>query len=215
MAKKNAGEPKEYQLPKDALLKITLGQPHAENDRIRKDKSLMVRTSAVLAALDANRSKCFYVGRRGTGKTAITYYLQAERKNTIQVHPEIFNVLGEHLNTEELRTPRGRSFPSLVSCFHRAIVAEVLAHWIELKVERFTQLSPTLNMERSLIEGHTFESRLIIYVENIFSSIKKHREREWVKQKARARELGKALEKIHLDARRSEHLLLIDRLDDS
>ena len=43
MAKKNVGDPKEYRLPKDALLKIALGQPHAENDRIRRAILLPVR----------------------------------------------------------------------------------------------------------------------------------------------------------------------------
>lgn len=212
---KSDGHPIEYKLPKDFLHRIIVGQPHAEHDRIRNDKNLMVRTPAVLAALDANRSKCFFVGRRGTGKTAITYYLQAERKNTIQVHPEIFNAFGEVLEVEELRNPRNRPFHSLVSCFHRALVCEVFARWINLGIEHYNQLDSVLCSERDLIENHTFDSRLMVYVENILDAIAKHNERGWVKQKARAKEIGKKLEQVHANAKRSEHLLLIDRLDDS
>lgn len=60
-------------LPKDALKKLNIGQSFAEYDIIRDKAAVVVDTPAMRSALDRDRSKCFFIGRRGTGKTAITF----------------------------------------------------------------------------------------------------------------------------------------------
>src|ERR1044071_1284662 len=94
------------QLPRDALSRINLGQSFAEYDKVLTQPGVFVETPAIRAALDASWSKCFYVGRRGTGKTAITYYLTSKfESTTLQVIPQIFAPLGQYLNINELRDP--------------------------------------------------------------------------------------------------------------
>ena len=73
MAKTQSNAP--FQLPKDAVKKASVGQSFAEYDLIRAYPALFVETPAMRAAMDPNRPKSFFVGRRGTGKTAVTYYL--------------------------------------------------------------------------------------------------------------------------------------------
>ncbi|MGA2426592.1 MAG: hypothetical protein ABSG07_21530, partial [Terriglobales bacterium] len=57
-------------LPKGSLKRLTLGQSFAEYDKVLEKSNVFVETPAIRAALDLERSKCFFVGRRGTGKTA-------------------------------------------------------------------------------------------------------------------------------------------------
>ncbi len=98
-------------LPKDALSKINLGQSFAEYDTILRRPDVFVMTPALLSAADASRGKFFYVGRRGTGKTAITIYLDSKfGENTIRILPELFSYIGSGLNVEELRDTRQRPF---------------------------------------------------------------------------------------------------------
>jgi hypothetical protein len=107
-------KPQGFVLPKDALARINLGQTFAENDKILLLPNVFVRTPASQAALEPSRSKCFYVGRRGTGKTAISTYLTSQRKNVVQVHPEIFSSLEGVLANEKLDDPRQKPFQALI-----------------------------------------------------------------------------------------------------
>ena len=67
------------QLPRGTLAKVSLGQSFAEYDKLLSKPNVFVDTPAIQAALDPQKSKCFFVGRRGTGKTAITYYVTQKR----------------------------------------------------------------------------------------------------------------------------------------
>lgn len=73
------------QLPKDALSRIHLGHSFAEYDIIRSNPQIIVKTPALLAAEASGRAKCFFVGRRGTGKTAITYHFATTQKNSARI----------------------------------------------------------------------------------------------------------------------------------
>ncbi len=74
MTKQMGGNPT-AQLPKKAFANARLGQSFAEHDLIRRDPNLFVETPAIRAAQDPDADKVFFIGRRGTGKTAITFYL--------------------------------------------------------------------------------------------------------------------------------------------
>jgi hypothetical protein len=64
--------------------KAKLGQSFAEHDLIRTNAQLFVETPAIRAALDLDDGKPFFIGRRGTGKTAITFFLKNRfPKNTL------------------------------------------------------------------------------------------------------------------------------------
>lgn len=100
-------------LPKDALSRINLGQSFAEYDTILRQPNIFVLTPALQSALDPSRGKLFYVGRRGTGKTAITIYLDAKyQSNSLPILPQLFAYVGPNLDVEELLDTRQRPFKS-------------------------------------------------------------------------------------------------------
>src|SRR5688572_17633489 len=105
----------QIRLPKDALTRINLGNSFAEYDRVLVQPGIFVETPAILAAQDASRAKCFFVGRRGTGKTAVTYFLETRNpKTTIRILPQISSY--KYLvDLDELRDARRQPFKSLVS----------------------------------------------------------------------------------------------------
>ena len=57
-----------YTLPKDSLSRINMGESFAEYDPLIQDSNIFVSTNAYIAAKDPSRNKCFFIGRRGTGK---------------------------------------------------------------------------------------------------------------------------------------------------
>src|SRR5438034_1309184 len=87
---KPGGNAPKVSLPRDALHKIDIGQSFAEYDPVLFKPGVFVRTPALEAALDPERAKSFFVGRRGTGKTAITYYLASQNKLAVQLYPRVF-----------------------------------------------------------------------------------------------------------------------------
>lgn len=94
-----------FQLPKNALSRVNLGQAFAEYDNVLKSKSssVFVKTPALASALDPTRSKCFFVGRRRTGKTALTYFIQGQHGSALMLQPQTFNAQGLPIDLEKLR----------------------------------------------------------------------------------------------------------------
>jgi len=79
-------------LPKKGLQRVDVGKAFAEHDLIRNDPQLFVSTPATLAALDPDNGSCFFVGRRGAGKTAIVYKTLRKHRRTISLVPQIFDL---------------------------------------------------------------------------------------------------------------------------
>ena len=63
------------QLSRKAFANAKLGQSFAKHDLIRTNPTLFVETPAIRSAREMTTGKVFYIGRRGTGKTAITFYI--------------------------------------------------------------------------------------------------------------------------------------------
>ena len=112
-------KPHQIQLPKDALSRIDIGQAFAEYDLVRDNFSAFVTTPAINAALDESHAKCFFVGRRGTGKTAINYFVAHQNKRAVQVIPQIFDLVELPMALGNFSDTRQRPFKSLVNCFKR------------------------------------------------------------------------------------------------
>jgi Holliday junction resolvasome RuvABC ATP-dependent DNA helicase subunit len=68
-----------FTAPKDALQRIHIGQSFAEYDLVREDPYVFVSTAASLVATQSDNKKCFFVGRRGSGKTAIAYHILSKK----------------------------------------------------------------------------------------------------------------------------------------
>ncbi|MFD5573224.1 hypothetical protein [Streptomyces cadmiisoli] len=78
-------------LPKGAIRRINIGQSFAEYDAALSDPAMFVHTPALAAAQDPESGKVFFVGRRGTGKTAIRKYCDENGDLTRVIVPEIFS----------------------------------------------------------------------------------------------------------------------------
>jgi hypothetical protein len=201
-------------LPKNALEKIQLGQAFAEYDLIRNDPQLFVTTPATLAALNPEAGKCFFVGRRGAGKTAITYELQRKfPRNTLSITPQIFDLLRLPLAHEEFRDTRQRPFKSLMHTMERALIDECLRNYIGSKQINPHNISPTISKERNLIEDCEFDQRILNLTQEIFDTYAKSQDKLWLRQISRSKELADELDKY--ESLPSSTLLLIDRLDES
>jgi hypothetical protein len=170
MAKAPATQP--VRLPKDTLKKLNLGQSFAEYDIIR-DKPVVVDTPAMRSALDRDRSKCFFVGRRGTGKTAITFQIVKNVPKTLLLLPQLFSPVEKHFSTEDTKDVHQRPFKTLVTSFKRSMIDEVIASWIKrglFSIER--KANSVLTRERNAIEDYDFDLRLMHFAEEGFDALR-------------------------------------------
>jgi len=202
------------QLPKDALTKVKIGQAFAEYDIIRSDPQLFVTTPATLSSLDREGTNCFYVGRRGAGKTAITYEVGRKFPRTIQIIPQIFDLLRLPLEYEEFVDTRQRPFKSLMYSMERALVDEVIKAWNEKGLFKFERTYDSIKRERGLIEECDFDNRVLNLTEEIFEAYKTENEKLWLRQIKRSKQIVEEANTIATDGN-FDFILLIDRLDES
>lgn len=202
-------------LPKDALSRINLGQSFAEYDGVLLKPDVFVTTPALISAVDASRGKLFYVGRRGTGKTAITIYLNTKfAENTLQILPELFSYVGSTLDVEDLRDTRQRPFKSLVTCFKRALLDEVLSMWLAEHRLKPNRLPPAISRERNYCEELDFDLRMLSLVGDIFRALEAGNEKEWLRLVRRPKDLACEMEEER-EGTPWDYRLLIDRIDES
>lgn len=211
MAKAQSNAP--FQLPKDAVKKASLGQSFAEYDLIRAHPSLFVETPAMRAALDANRPKCFFVGRRGTGKTAVTYYLQEKSsRNSFLLIPQLLSAADEYIPSEWSPDVHEQPFKTLVCSFRRAILDEVLGVWFKQGLYR-PRSSAAITRERNDIEQHEFDLRLLKFISEGFEYLGSN-PKEWLRFASRPKQLADEMSE-EATTQRHNFTVLIDRLDDS
>lgn len=199
-------------LPKNALERVQLGQAFAEYDIIRTDPALFVSTPATIAALQ--NEGCFFVGRRGAGKTAIVYEIQRRTKRTISITPHIFDLLKLPLAHEHFQDTRQRPFKSLMHTMERALIDELIRTWAQDRIFDFRHAPPVISKERNLIEDCDFDHRIINLSEEIFDAYSKSNDKLWLRQIQRSEELTKEVNGAATDAS-FEYVVLIDRLDES
>ena len=201
-------------LPKDALQRIHMGQTFAEYDLVRNDPSVFVATPASLVAVQPDNRKCFFVGRRGAGKTAIAYHILAKNQRAISLDPQIFDLLRLPVAQEDFRDTRQRPFKSLVCAFERAILGELVKAWVRKRTWTWNDGHPHINKDRGLIENCDFDNRVLNVVEEIFEAFSNPNERLWLRQINRAKEMIVEVNSIRQNAN-FDYVFLIDRLDES
>lgn len=204
----------QIQLPKGALSKVHLGHSFAEYDIIRQNPQITVKTPALIAAEDSGRSKCFFVGRRGTGKTAITYHFASTLKNATQILPQVIVPSNLPVNTEDLKDTRQRPFHSLVAAFKRNMLNEVISEWDTKNYIKLNKLPAQLARERNLIEDFDFDVRLLQLMGEIVEDLNSPQERNWLRQINRPKEMGKVMDELS-EGRGWDYTLLIDRIDEA
>ncbi len=214
MKKKKRNGPARIQLPKDAVSRIKLGRDFAEYDRVLMKPGVFVMTPSTIAALDPSMSKCFFVGRRGTGKTAIAKYISEHKHTTIEIHPEVLSPLLFPLEPETLDDPRQRPFRSLVEVFKHTLQDEVLLEWIERKLIDVDELPTILAREVKCVKEWSFDIRILEFIDSICESLTSKDEHKWLRQIGRSKQLGKAMIEVAKDSS-FDFTLLVDRIDDS
>jgi hypothetical protein len=203
-------------LPKGSLKKLTLGQSFAEYDKVLEKSNVFVETPAIRAALDLERSKCFFVGRRGTGKTAITFYLQNKQPNsTVLVLPELLTPIQDYFTAELMSDIHQRPFKSLVASFKRAMLDEVISGWIKRGLFSFNRgQSGILTRERNYIDDYDFDTRLLAFTGQVFDSLNNRQDRDWLKEINRWKEISDEMAAVRIDGR-CDFTLLFDRIDEA
>lgn len=201
-------------LPKDALSRISLGQSFAEYDQTLLQPSVFVVTPAIGAAMNPGKGKCFFVGRRGTGKTAITYYLEREKRNVIQLLPQTFAPLDLELDVDGFRDTRQRPFRSLVSAFKRAIQDEVLVKWNDRGLLKYSSYKSWLARERNSIEELDFDERTYRFVHELLATIAEKDEKGWLRLISRHKDTAEEMEAARKDSSWN-HTIVLDRVDES
>ncbi len=202
------------QLPKDALQRVQIGQSFAEYDLIREHPSLFVSTPASLAATQPDNKRCFFIGRRGAGKTAIAYHILEKNRRAVSIIPQVFDLIKLPLANEEFRDTRQRPFKSLVSAIERALLGELIRLWRKTRIWTFSDAAPNINKERGLIENCDFDLRVLNLVHEIFEAYSNPNQKLWLRQINRSKDLVEEVNRARENAN-FDYVLLIDRLDES
>lgn len=208
-----SGKPR-VSLPRDALKRISLGVSFAEHDEILKDSYVFVDTPATLAAADWNRQMYFFVGRRGTGKTATTLHLQRTDHHTSQVHPGIFTPTSQFFPPEAFLDHNQKPFKSLVAAFRLALQWElILTREACCGVSR-DQLPPSLRRDLDRADvGEDFDARLIRNLDHLLEPLAAGNDRAWISRIGQPKAVSKEITTLWRSTGK-KHTLALDRLDE-
>ncbi len=202
-------------LSKRLFSKAALGQSFAEHDLIRSNPTLFVETPAIRSAQDVTGGKIFYIGRRGTGKTAITFYLTNKfPKNTLLLIPKLLSSADAFVSSDWDERVRQKPFNTLVSSFVRAILDEVVLQWRKQGLFTFRSSEGDLTRERNNIEQFEFDLRLLNLIEEGFDYLKAENSKEWLRFRNRPEKLAAEITAECANQPRMQQIVLIDRLDD-
>lgn len=213
MSKKPNPKVTTIHVPKDILKRVRLGQSFAEYDRVLLKQGVIVKTPAMTAAEDDSRSKCFFVGRRGTGKTAIARYL-SNKANITEIHPEIFSTVGNLLDPAKLRDTRQSPVRALVACLRRSLICEVIGNLSKLNKFQLSNLPTEFRSERTLIEQHTFDTRCSSLITDAFGALDLANQRDYLRMIDRSKMLLRYVNS-ELSSKTKDNVVIIDRIDDS
>ena len=199
-------------LPRRALEKVHLGQSFAEYDTLLNRNDVFVRTPAINAAADVSNPHCFFVGRRGTGKTTITRFLEATMTNIIVIRPQIFSPSTSLLNLDAFKDANQRPFRSLISAFRRTLQDEILMTEaaIGLRLSGYDDLAEEFASYRDF----DFDLRALEFIEELIGYISSKDDRNWISAIKKAKLLGGELSETLANSR-TPYSILIDAIDES
>lgn len=211
-----APNPNPLKLPRGTLKKLTLGQSFAEYDKLLEKDNVYVETPALRAAIDGGQGKCFFVGRRGTGKTAITLFLARRYDGKVELLlPQLLVPVGRYFDVSVMNDVHHQPFKTLVCSFKRAILDEVLRYWIRRgRFSYRTNTPAALSRERNYIEDYDFDISVLEFAEGTLESLSKNQDKEWLRSINRWKDIGDAMDDL-MDSPADATMLLIDRVDES
>ncbi|MFD5618349.1 P-loop ATPase, Sll1717 family [Streptomyces yangpuensis] len=199
-------------LPKAAIRRINIGQSFAEYDNSLDDPSIYVHTPALAAAQEPDSGKVFFVGRRGTGKTAIRKYCEQNSDSAKVIVPEIFSPSSTLNDVDPFRNVRQRPFRSLVSAFRRALQIELLKIWSEAHPRRHNT-SPRIEAELETFGVLDFDMRCLRFISRISAALEEGDDEKWLIENKAHKELADEM-KVLNSGGLNTHTLLIDSIDD-
>lgn len=201
-------------LPKAALSKVNLGESFAEYDSILAKRDIFVDTNAFTAARDAERNKCFFIGRRGTGKTAITIQLSRTQPHVLQVFPDIFSPLDTAIDDDEFSDSHQKPFKSLATAFDTAVQFELVYYLLGRgKLDR-DELPDFAQKELKIPDNEDFDLRSVRFIERTLEHLRQARDSAWLKDIKRPKQLAAAINR-HASMGDNAVAVIIDRIDDS
>lgn len=199
-------------LPRDAIKRINIGQSFAEYDAALDDPAIYVHTPALDAALNPESGKVFFVGRRGTGKTAIRKYCDLNGDSTRVVVPEIFSPSSTLQEVQLLSNVKQKPFRSLVSAFRRAIQVEILSLWTE-SYPATHGIPSDVQEELDAFSDIDFDTRCLRIISLVNGALAEGDDEKWLKENKVARKVADGMKKIGAHGLPA-HTLLIDSIDD-
>lgn len=200
-------------LPKDAMRRVQLGQSFAEYDAALSDPSVYVHTSALQAASDPLTGKFFFVGRRGTGKTAIRRYLDSTLARTVVVVPGIFSPSGSRLDLQALSESSKKPFRSLVAAFRRTLQDEILFSWREVH-PHYVDIPPTIQAEIDTFGDLDFDARTLRFIDKITAPLADGDDEGWLAENKIVKTMADEMKALNPNGAPGEYTLLIDSIDD-
>lgn len=202
------------QLPRDRLRRVNLGQAFAEYDKVLMRPGVFVKTPAYEAATDPARGKCFFVGRRGTGKTALSHQLGTVWKSAIEIHPVAFLASDWAIDLNEIKDTRQPAFRIIVAAWKHAIVDEVLVAWANRKLITLDRLPEVVRRDRNFVESMDFDERFVHFLNEGLEELSRHNDKAWMKSVNRPKQLLPELQKL-VEGPAYEQVFLIDRIDEA
>ncbi|MGQ4724884.1 P-loop ATPase, Sll1717 family [Streptomyces tunisiensis] len=199
-------------LPKNAIRRINLGQSFAEYDDSLDDPTIYVHTPALAAAQDPQSGKVFFVGRRGTGKTAIRKYCAQNSESARVIVPEIFSPSSTLHEVDLFENVKQRPFRSLVSAFRRALQIELLNIW-SASHPAHHDLPRVVESELDSFGSTDFDLRCLRFISSISRALIDGDDERWLQENKAHRELADAMKTMESGGS-GAYTLLIDSIDD-
>ncbi|MFI8805599.1 MULTISPECIES: P-loop ATPase, Sll1717 family [Micromonospora] len=190
--------------------KLNVGQSFAEYDPALGDPNVYVHTPAFNAALDPSSGKYFFVGRRGTGKTALRSYCELHGDHARVVIPEIFSPASTAFDLSLFQNPRKGPFRALVSAFKRVLLGELLLLWREHH-RTYAELNETVSAE---LEGPCqvdFDTRALSAIAEVARAVASEDDQQIVSANKQTKSLVESMKQLRGGG---SYTLLIDSIDD-
>jgi hypothetical protein len=207
-------QPSRPRLPRGALSRVHFGASFAEYDEVLRDPTVFVETPASIAALDPARQKYFFVGRRGTGKTATGLHLLAEAHHSAEVHPNLLVPTTSAFYSDDFLDPRQRPYRSLLAAFRLTLAEEIIAGECRCCGLTVGSLPYEIRQSAQRALSEEFDERLVENVGAPLTALEAGNDAAWIKAMNAPKNLENAVNRSRIPTR-NKHTLILDRLDES